>query len=48
MLPSISKTKLAERLGVSRWTLDRDLAALDQVAEHLRSIVSSDVFDVET
>jgi predicted DNA-binding transcriptional regulator YafY len=32
MVPDASKTEIADALGVSRWTLDRDLAALDQVA----------------
>ena len=41
-LPDIPKTHLAERLGVSRWTLDRDLSSVaemdGQVAEIMRLI----------
>ena len=33
LLPDTSKTEIADALGVSRWTLDRDLATLDQVTE---------------
>lgn len=29
--PDLPKTEIAEVLGVSRWTLDRDLATLDLV-----------------
>lgn len=32
LLPDLPKTSIAAALGVSRWTLDRDLATLDQVA----------------
>lgn len=31
-LPDLPKTEIADVLGVSRWTLDRDLATLDHVA----------------
>lgn len=30
--PDLPKTEIAAALGISRWTLDRDLATLDQVA----------------
>ncbi len=30
-LPDLPKTEIAAALGISRWTLDRDLATLDQV-----------------
>ena len=43
-LPDIPKTRLAERLGVSRWTLDRDLSSVaemdSQVAEMMKLITS--------
>ena len=34
-LDAAPKTELAAALGVSRWTLDRDLAALPEVAAHV-------------
>ncbi len=30
--PDLPKTEIAASLGISRWTLDRDLATLDLVA----------------
>lgn len=34
LLPEAPKTEVAAALGVSRWTLDRDLATLPDVADH--------------
>ena len=31
-LPDLPKTEIADALGISRWTLDRDLAAVEHVA----------------
>ena len=43
-LPDIPKTQIAERLSVSRWTLDRDLSSVaemdNQVAEMMKLIAS--------
>lgn len=33
LFPDLPKTQIAEALGVSQWTPDRDLATLDQVTE---------------
>lgn len=30
--PDLPKTEIAAALGISRWTLDRDLATLEQIA----------------
>ena len=35
-LGGLPKTELAAALGISRWTLDRDLAALSEVAVHVQ------------
>ena len=32
--PDLPKTEIADALGVSRWTLDRDLAAVDHLVDH--------------
>lgn len=40
-LHAAPKTELAAALGVSRWTLDRDLAALAEVAEHVEHITAT-------
>jgi len=40
-LHAAPKTELAAALGVSRWTLDRDLAALAEVAEHVERITAA-------
>jgi len=39
-LDSVPKLDLAAALGVSRWTLDRDLAALPEVAAHVERITA--------
>ena len=31
-LPDLPKTEIADALGISRWTLDRDLAAVEHAA----------------
>lgn len=43
-LPSVPKTQLADALGISRWTLDRYLASLPEVAtvmSRVRSVTAS-------
>lgn len=37
-IPDLPKTQIAEALGISRWTLDRDLATLDIVAAEYKQI----------
>lgn len=39
-LGGVPKTDLAAALGVSRWTLDRDLAALPDVAAHVERMTA--------
>lgn len=39
-LGDVPKIDLAAALGVSRWTLDRDLAALPEVAAHVERITA--------
>ena len=38
-LPDIPKTQLAKRLGISRWTLDRDLASVDEVDGQIEEVL---------
>lgn len=40
-LTGIAKTEIAKALGVSRWTLDKDLASLDRVATHIEALEKS-------
>lgn len=40
-LADVPKTELAAALGVSRWTLDRDLAARPEVAAQLARITAA-------
>ena len=40
-LPDIPKTQLAKRLGVSRWTLDRDLASVDEMDELVNQTIDT-------
>ncbi len=40
-LTNIPKTEIAKALGVTRWTLDKDLAALDRVATHFETLEKS-------
>lgn len=37
-IADVPKTHLAAALGISRWTLDRDLATLPEVEEHIEKI----------
>lgn len=39
-LGDVPKIELAAALSVSRWTLDRDLAALTEVAAHVQRITA--------
>ena len=39
-LSGIPKPELAAALGISRWTLDRDLAALPEVAAHVERMAA--------
>ena len=39
-LGEMPKTELAAALGISRWTLDRDLAALPEVAAHVERMTA--------
>lgn len=39
-LPDIPKTRLAEGMGISRWTLDKDLATVAEVREIIGRILS--------
>lgn len=40
-LPDVPKKELARRLGISRWTLDRDLSSVPEVEAHINKILSS-------
>ncbi len=40
-MPDAPKTQIAEALGISRWTLDRDLSSVAEVEEHIQSIINS-------
>jgi hypothetical protein len=40
-LPDIPKTELARRLGISRWTLDRDLASVEEVESQMAEIMQA-------
>lgn len=40
-LHGIAKTEVAKALGVSRWTLDKDLASLERVAVHIEALEKS-------
>jgi len=40
-LPDIPKTTLAHRMGISRWTLDRDLVSLAEADQQIGTIIES-------
>lgn len=40
-LTGVSKTQIAKALGVSRWTLDKDLASLNRVDAHIEGFEKS-------
>ena len=44
-LAHVPKTHIAEALGVSRWTLDRDLAALPDVERYVKQMMG--VLEIE-
>jgi biotin operon repressor len=37
-LTGITKTNIAKALGVSRWTLDKDLASLSRIGFHIETL----------
>ena len=40
-LPDIPNTQLAKRLGISRWTLDRDLASVDEMDALVNAMIDT-------
>jgi hypothetical protein len=40
-LPDIPNTQLAKRLGISRWTLDRDLASVDEIDALVNAMIDT-------
>lgn len=39
-MPAVPKTQIAAALGISRWTLDRDLSSVPEVEQHIQTILS--------
>jgi len=40
-MPDVSKKDMAQALGISRWTLDRDLSSVPEVEKIIATILSS-------
>ena len=40
-LPDIPKTQLAKRLGISRWTLDRDLSSVEEMDGLVNAVIDA-------
>lgn len=40
-MPNAPKTEIAKALGISRWTLDRDLATLAETDANINAIITS-------